>query len=59
MVAAAVEDAEGPPSVTGREPAYRVDLPGGTLTITWAAGDRVLMTGPAVIVAEGYWLPGR
>ncbi|HWJ83610.1 MAG TPA: diaminopimelate epimerase [Nocardioides sp.] len=32
---------------------YRIDLPGGTLTITWTADDRVLMTGPAVIVAEG------
>jgi diaminopimelate epimerase len=32
---------------------YRVDLPGGTLRITWTADDRILMTGPAVIVAEG------
>ena len=59
MVAAAVADEGGPPSATGREPAYRIDLPGGTLTVRWTAGDRVLMTGPAVLVAEGYWLAGR
>ncbi len=59
MVAAAVADEGGPPSVTGREPAYRVDLPGGTLTVRWTADDRVLMAGPAVLVAEGYWLAGR
>ena len=33
--------------------AYRVDVPGGTLTVTWTADDRVLLTGPAVIVARG------
>ena len=33
--------------------AYRVDVPGGTLTATWTADDRVLLTGPAVIVASG------
>ena len=59
MVAAALTDEGGPPSVTGREPAYRVDLPGGSLTIRWTAGDRVLMTGPAGLVAEGYWFVGR
>ena len=59
MVAAAVADEGGPPSATGRRPAYRVDLPGGTLTVRWVAGDRVLMTGPALLVAEGYWLAGR
>ena len=32
---------------------YTVDLPGGTLTIVWTAEDRVLMTGPAVLTAEG------
>ena len=41
----------------GRAPAddltYRVDLPGGTLTITWTGDDRVLLTGPAVVVARG------
>ena len=32
---------------------YTVDLPGGTLTIVWTDDDRVLMTGPAVLTAEG------
>jgi diaminopimelate epimerase len=59
MVAAAVANLGGPPSETGHQPAYQVDLPGGTLSIRWTADDRVLMTGPAVLVAEGYWLPPR
>jgi diaminopimelate epimerase len=33
--------------------AYRVDVPGGTLTVTWTADDRILLTGPAVVVASG------
>jgi diaminopimelate epimerase len=33
--------------------AYRVDVPGGTLTVTWTAGDGVLLTGPAVVVGRG------
>ena len=48
MVAAALAD-DAP---RGHD-AYRVDVPGGTLTVTWTADDRVLLTGPAVIVAEG------
>ena len=54
MVAAA--EAAGDRPDTGAEPrdvAYRVDVPGGTLTVTWTADDRVLLTGPAVIVASG------
>ncbi|GAA1795403.1 diaminopimelate epimerase [Nocardioides hankookensis] len=47
MVAAAVADGLGPGS------AYRVDVPGGTLTVTWTEDDRVLLTGPAVVVARG------
>ncbi len=47
MVATALADA------APRDTAYQVDLPGGTLRITWTADDRVLMTGPAVVVAEG------
>ena len=47
MVASAVVD-DAP-----RDTAYRVDLPGGTLSITWTADDRLLMTGPAVVVAWG------
>jgi diaminopimelate epimerase len=31
----------------------RVDVAGGTLSLTWAANDHVLLTGPAVVVASG------
>jgi diaminopimelate epimerase len=37
----------------GDDLTYRVDVPGGTLTVSWTADDRVLLTGPAVIVASG------
>jgi diaminopimelate epimerase len=47
MVAAAVADG------AERSGAYRVDVPGGILTVTWTEDDRVLLTGPAVIVARG------
>ena len=52
MVASAVADG------AGRGSAYVVDVPGGTLRIRWTDDDRVLMTGPAVLVAEGKWLAG-
>jgi diaminopimelate epimerase len=32
---------------------YTIDLPGGTLKIAWTQDDRILMTGPAVLTAEG------
>ena len=47
VVAAALAD-EAP-----RGTAYRVDVPGGSLEIAWTEDDRILMTGPAVLVAEG------
>jgi diaminopimelate epimerase len=50
MVAAAVAAGDRP---AGADVAYRVDVPGGTLTVTWTADDRVLLTGPAVLVASG------
>jgi diaminopimelate epimerase len=46
VAAAAVDEAE-------RGTAYTVDLPGGTLQVVWTEDDRVLMTGPAVLTAEG------
>lgn len=49
MVAAAVADG----THRSEDVAYRVDVPGGTLTVTWTADDRVLLTGPAVVVARG------
>jgi diaminopimelate epimerase len=46
-VTAALMDG-APPGTT-----YRVDVPGGTLHVVWTADDRVLLTGPAELVAEG------
>ena len=46
-VATAVADGAERPAT------YRVDVPGGTLSVTWTEQDRVLLTGPAVIVATG------
>ncbi len=53
MVASAVADGGGPGTT------YRVDVPGGRLDVTWTTDDRVLLTGPAVLVAEGKWVAGR
>ena len=47
MVAAALSDG------AERGTSYRVDVPGGSLDIVWTEDDRILMTGPAVLVAEG------
>jgi diaminopimelate epimerase len=52
MVAAALA-AGDEPSDEQSDVAYRVDVPGGTLTVTWTADDRALLTGPAVLVARG------
>jgi diaminopimelate epimerase len=32
---------------------YRLDVPGGTLRLTWTEDDHVLLGGPAVVVARG------
>jgi len=46
----------------GRGAAYRVDVPGGRLSVTWRDDGHVLLEGPAVLVAEGTvredWLHG-
>ena len=34
---------------------YDVDVPGGRLQVKWCDGGQVLLTGPAVLVAEGEW----
>ena len=36
-----------------RPVSYRVDVPGGTVHVTWTADDRLLLEGPAEIVARG------
>lgn len=46
VAAALVDGAE-------RGETYVVDVPGGALEVTWTADDRVLLSGPAVLVAEG------
>jgi diaminopimelate epimerase len=49
-------------TATAREKAHTVDVPGGRLTVTWCTDGRVLLAGPAVLVAEGDlradWLEG-
>jgi diaminopimelate epimerase len=50
MVAAALADG------AGRGSSYRVDVPGGRLEVSWTEDDRVILTGPAEIVAWGTWL---
>jgi len=49
MVAVALGDG------ADRETTYQVDVAGGTLHVTWTDDDRLLLTGPAVLVAEGTW----
>jgi diaminopimelate epimerase len=46
-VAAAVADGAERPST------YRVDVPGGTVHVTWNADNHLVLTGPAEIVARG------
>ncbi|HEV7192034.1 MAG TPA: diaminopimelate epimerase [Jatrophihabitantaceae bacterium] len=46
-VAAASADGVGADGVP-----WRVDVPGGTCTVTWRPDDSVLLSGPAVLVAE-------
>ncbi len=47
MVASALADRAGSGTT------YTVDVPGGSLRITWTDQNRVLLTGPAVLVAAG------
>ena len=54
MVAAALTDGVDPRHPAGTS--YQVDVPGGRLEVTWTEEGRVLLTGPAVLVARGEWL---
>jgi diaminopimelate epimerase len=47
MAAAAVADGATRPAT------YTVDVPGGRLVVAWTEDERLLMTGPAVLVARG------
>ena len=51
--ACAVMAATAEADVAPRGTSYRVDVPGGRLDIVWTDENRVLMTGPAALVAEG------
>ncbi|WP_240770229.1 diaminopimelate epimerase [Nocardioides sp. GY 10127] len=51
-VAAALRDGRSP-DAGGETVGYDVDLPGGRLHIDWTAEGRIVMTGPAVLVARG------
>jgi diaminopimelate epimerase len=54
MVASALADRFAPAgSAPAGDVTFRVDVPGGELSITWTTADRVVLTGPAVLVAEG------
>ncbi|MGH4034858.1 diaminopimelate epimerase [Actinomycetota bacterium Odt1-20B] len=55
-VAAARRDGADP-AATGTPVTYSVDLPGGRLEITERPDGEIEMTGPAVIVAEGEFVP--
>jgi diaminopimelate epimerase len=46
-VAAAVADGAARPTT------YRVDVPGGTVHVSWGADNHIVLTGPAEIVARG------
>jgi diaminopimelate epimerase len=60
-VAAATADGQAP-EAGGPAPAsaaYDVDVPGGRLRVGWTTSGRVVLSGPAVLVAEGKWLAER
>jgi diaminopimelate epimerase len=50
VVAAAASAGQGPGT------SYAVEVPGGRLRVDWTDEGRVVLTGPAVIVASGTWL---
>ena len=51
--ACAVAAAAAHQDVVARPVTYRVDVPGGTVHVTWTADDHLILTGPAEIVAKG------
>src|SRR5680860_8610 len=51
MVASAMADGHG--IQREQDLSYRVDVPGGELKVTWTRNNHVLLTGPALLVAEG------
>jgi diaminopimelate epimerase len=59
MVAAALADGVGAADGSGEvtppmvDTSYSVEVPGGDLTVTWTRHNRLLLTGPAELVADG------
>ena len=53
--ACAVVVAHSLESGTARGVPFQVDVPGGRLVVTWREDGHVLLSGPAVLVAEGQW----
>jgi len=53
LVATALADGRDAAHDGAGEAAYVVDVPGGRLGLTWTVDNRVLLTGPAVVVARG------
>jgi diaminopimelate epimerase len=47
VIAAASADGSGPDGST-----WQVDVPGGTCTVVWRPDGQIVLSGPAVIVAE-------
>jgi len=47
------------PTEHGLVTSYDVEVPGGLLKVGWTEEGRVMLTGPAVLVAEGNWLAPR
>lgn len=44
-----------PSATAGEGVVYRVEMPGGLLTVTWAEDGHIHLKGPAVLVAAGTW----
>jgi diaminopimelate epimerase len=58
-LAAVQADGSVTPTDGGHAASYEVEVAGGTLKVGWDGEGRVLLTGPAVLVAEGNWLAPR
>jgi diaminopimelate epimerase len=52
-VALATAAADGNDPARVGDVTYRVDVPGGTLHVTWRADGHAVLAGPAVIIARG------
>jgi diaminopimelate epimerase len=53
-VVSMIRDGFGPVDSRHEALTYRVDVPGGTLHVTWRADDHVVLSGPTAVVADGH-----